>query len=324
MAPELLDGERVGPATDIYALACLAVETLTGTRSRSCATTTPPPCTPTSSDPPPSVSERRPELPGRARRRASPPAWPRSPTTARPRPARSSPTCSRALGPARARPAWSRRLRGSIDLTRPEQQATAVGGEALNGRYEIVAPISSGAMGAVYRAIDRESGREVAVKRLLDVRHAARFEIEARLLASLSHPRRGQGARPLQRRAGRSTSSWSSSTASTSARCSSATAIPGLTARRRDRVRPPRLRGAAVRARPADRPPRRQAAEHDPRRRRRDPRRLRRRPRARRRARTRARSRSARRATWRPRCSPAAPSRPPATSSASPPRCGRC
>jgi Protein kinase domain/GAF domain len=44
-------------------------------------------------------------------------------------------------------------------------------------------------MGAVYRAVDRESGQDVAVKRLLDVRHAARFEIEARLLASLSHPR---------------------------------------------------------------------------------------------------------------------------------------
>jgi len=44
-------------------------------------------------------------------------------------------------------------------------------------------------MGAVYRAFDRETGTEVAVKRLLDVRHAARFEIEARLLASLSHPR---------------------------------------------------------------------------------------------------------------------------------------
>jgi putative methionine-R-sulfoxide reductase with GAF domain len=74
-------------------------------------------------------------------------------------------------------------------LTRPDQQATAVGGDALNGRYEIIAPISSGAMGAVYRAFDRETNQEVAVKRLLDVRHAARFEIEARLLASLSHPR---------------------------------------------------------------------------------------------------------------------------------------
>jgi serine/threonine-protein kinase len=74
-------------------------------------------------------------------------------------------------------------------VSRPDQQATAVGGDALNGRYQIIAPISSGAMGAVYRARDLESGGEVAVKRLLDVRHAARFEIEARLLASLSHPR---------------------------------------------------------------------------------------------------------------------------------------
>ena len=74
-------------------------------------------------------------------------------------------------------------------MSHPDQQATAVGGEALQGRYEILAPISSGAMGAVYRARDRESGQDVAIKRLLDVRHAARFEIEARLLASLSHPR---------------------------------------------------------------------------------------------------------------------------------------
>jgi putative methionine-R-sulfoxide reductase with GAF domain len=66
---------------------------------------------------------------------------------------------------------------------------TAVGGDAFGGRYQVIAPISSGAMGAVYRAIDRERDEEVAIKRLLDIRHAARFEIEARLLASLSHPR---------------------------------------------------------------------------------------------------------------------------------------
>src|SRR5919198_6301219 len=74
-------------------------------------------------------------------------------------------------------------------MTGPEQQADAVAGQTLGGRYKVIAPISSGAMGAVYRAVDRESGRDVAIKRLLDVRHAARFEIEARLLASLSHPR---------------------------------------------------------------------------------------------------------------------------------------
>ena len=62
-------------------------------------------------------------------------------------------------------------------------------GLTLNDRYEVTAPISSGAMGAVYRAIDKENGGDVAVKQLVDTRHAARFEIEARLLAQLRHPR---------------------------------------------------------------------------------------------------------------------------------------
>ena len=70
----------------------------------------------------------------------------------------------------------------------PERVVDTIGGEAL-AAYEIITPISSGAMGAVYRAVERASGREVAVKRLIDTRHAARFEIEARLLASLEHPR---------------------------------------------------------------------------------------------------------------------------------------
>jgi serine/threonine protein kinase len=62
MAPELLDGERVGAATDIYGLACLAVETLTGTvpyvRDTDAAV-----MYAHIVDAPPSVSERRPELP---------------------------------------------------------------------------------------------------------------------------------------------------------------------------------------------------------------------------------------------------------------------
>ncbi len=62
-------------------------------------------------------------------------------------------------------------------------------GLRLNERYEITAPLSAGAMGAVYRAVDAEKEAEVAVKRLMDTRHAARFEIEARLLAQLRHPR---------------------------------------------------------------------------------------------------------------------------------------
>jgi serine/threonine protein kinase len=62
MAPELLDGERVGSSTDVYGLACLAIETLTGTvpylRDTDAAT-----MYAHIVEPPPSVSERRPELP---------------------------------------------------------------------------------------------------------------------------------------------------------------------------------------------------------------------------------------------------------------------
>jgi tRNA A-37 threonylcarbamoyl transferase component Bud32/putative methionine-R-sulfoxide reductase with GAF domain len=61
-------------------------------------------------------------------------------------------------------------------------------GDAIAGRYIVEGAISRGAMGAVYRARDEE-GRRVAVKRLVDRRQAARFEIEARLLTRLRHPR---------------------------------------------------------------------------------------------------------------------------------------
>jgi serine/threonine kinase PknH len=62
MAPELIDGDGVGPATDIYGLACLAVETLTGAvpfaRDTDAAI-----MYAHIVDPPPSVHERRPSLP---------------------------------------------------------------------------------------------------------------------------------------------------------------------------------------------------------------------------------------------------------------------
>jgi serine/threonine kinase PknH len=62
MAPELLDGVRVGPATDVYALTCLAVEILTGKVpfpfDNDAATTYAHVMTD-----PPSVASRRPELP---------------------------------------------------------------------------------------------------------------------------------------------------------------------------------------------------------------------------------------------------------------------
>src|SRR4051795_9064757 len=61
-------------------------------------------------------------------------------------------------------------------------------GTELEG-YTIEAPLSAGAMGAVYRAHKTADGTPVAIKRLLDTRHIARFEIEARLLSTLHHPR---------------------------------------------------------------------------------------------------------------------------------------
>src|SRR3954451_17220237 len=57
------------------------------------------------------------------------------------------------------------------------------------GRYRIEGPISTGAMGAVYRAHNVVSGTDVAIKRMLDTSSVQRFEIEARLLSQLEHPR---------------------------------------------------------------------------------------------------------------------------------------
>lgn len=62
-------------------------------------------------------------------------------------------------------------------------------GDLLRGGYCCEAVLSRGAMGAVYTARQQESGTRVAVKCLLDDANAARFEIEARLLQRLHHPR---------------------------------------------------------------------------------------------------------------------------------------
>jgi TolB-like protein/Flp pilus assembly protein TadD len=61
------------------------------------------------------------------------------------------------------------------------------------GPYEIVSPLGAGGMGEVYRARDPRLGREVAIKVLpanlaSDRGRLNRFEKEARLVASLSHP----------------------------------------------------------------------------------------------------------------------------------------
>jgi predicted Ser/Thr protein kinase len=59
----------------------------------------------------------------------------------------------------------------------------------MKDRYRVLEPISSGAMGAVYRAADGDTGAEVALKQSTNPQHDQRFEAEARLLASLQHPR---------------------------------------------------------------------------------------------------------------------------------------
>jgi len=61
------------------------------------------------------------------------------------------------------------------------------------GPYEIVEPIGKGGMGEVYRAHDTKLDRDVAIKVLPeefanDEERLARFEREAKLLASLNHP----------------------------------------------------------------------------------------------------------------------------------------
>ena len=64
------------------------------------------------------------------------------------------------------------------------------------GPYEVAAKIGEGGMGEVYRATDTKLDRDVALKVLPDLftsdpDRLARFEREAKVLASLNHPNSG-------------------------------------------------------------------------------------------------------------------------------------
>ncbi|MFO0604793.1 MAG: protein kinase [Polyangiales bacterium] len=58
------------------------------------------------------------------------------------------------------------------------------------GRFEVVAPLKRGGMGAVYAAVDRATGERIALKVMLadDPASADRFEREGRVAARLDHP----------------------------------------------------------------------------------------------------------------------------------------
>jgi hypothetical protein len=71
-----------------------------------------------------------------------------------------------------------------VKVTSPD----LVAGDRVRDRYVVRELIGSGAMGAVYKADDSDGG-SVALKHLVDTSQSARFEIEARLLTRLNHPR---------------------------------------------------------------------------------------------------------------------------------------
>ena len=75
------------------------------------------------------------------------------------------------------------------------------------GSYEILSALGAGGMGEVYRARDTRLGRDVAIKILpeafaADADRVARFQREAKVVASLNHPHIGADLRARRHRQG--------------------------------------------------------------------------------------------------------------------------
>ncbi len=95
-------------------------------------------------------------------------------------------SCATSLTSARAAAApFTKTLESPVRVIPP--------GTVYAGHYEITGPIGAGGMGEVYRAVDTNLGRHVAIKVLPasfaeDKERMARFAREAKLLAALNHP----------------------------------------------------------------------------------------------------------------------------------------
>jgi len=93
--------------------------------------------------------------------------------------------CAISLGPARDEdPSFTKTLTTPVKVSQ---------GTLFAGHYEIIEKLGQGGMGEVYRALDKNLGRQVAIKILpedlsTDLERLARFEREAKLLAVLNHP----------------------------------------------------------------------------------------------------------------------------------------
>ncbi len=93
--------------------------------------------------------------------------------------------CGTQLGPPKDIPAFTK----TLETPFPQFEK----GKSLADRYEIIEELGKGGMGEVYLAEDTNLKRQVAIKVLpqqfaMDKERLARFEREARLLASLNHP----------------------------------------------------------------------------------------------------------------------------------------